>query len=56
MAKITVTAEEALAYHLEPSPGKYKIVASKPLKDAARLIVGLQPRCGLPGSCHRKKP
>jgi malate dehydrogenase (oxaloacetate-decarboxylating)(NADP+) len=29
--KNRVTPEEALAYHLNPTPGKYEINASKPM-------------------------
>ena len=31
MTKTKITPEEALAYHLEPRPGKYDIVASTPM-------------------------
>jgi malate dehydrogenase (oxaloacetate-decarboxylating)(NADP+) len=31
MTKTKITPEEALAYHLEPRPGKYDVVASTPM-------------------------
>lgn len=43
MIKINVTADEALAYHLEPSPGKYQIVASKPLRTPRDLSLAYSP-------------
>lgn len=43
MIKINVTADEALAYHLEPSPGKYQIIASKPLRTPRDLSLAYSP-------------
>ena len=44
MTKSKITPEEALAYHLEPRPGKYDIVASTP---PTRLGAG-EPTSGTP--------
>jgi malate dehydrogenase (oxaloacetate-decarboxylating)(NADP+) len=43
MIKINVTADEALAYHLEPSPGKYQMNASKPLRTPRDLSLAYSP-------------
>jgi malic enzyme len=43
MTKINVTADEALAYHREPSCGKYQIVASKPLRTPRDLSLAYSP-------------
>mgnify|MGYP000137353747 CR=1 FL=1 len=31
MSKTRVTAEEALAFHLEPTPGKFEVTATVPM-------------------------
>jgi malic enzyme len=54
MAK--VTAEEALAYHLKPSPGKYKIVALKPLKTPHDLSLAYSPGVAYPVHAIAKSP
>ncbi len=43
MIKVNVTADEALAYHLEPSPGKYQITTSKPLRTPRDLSLAYSP-------------
>lgn len=48
MTRIHVTADEALAYHLEPSPGKYQIIASKPLKTPRDLSMAYSPGVAYP--------
>lgn len=48
MTRIDVTADEALAYHREPNPGKYEIVASKPLRTPRDLSMAYSPGVASP--------
>ncbi|WP_166417739.1 NADP-dependent malic enzyme [Cochlodiniinecator piscidefendens] len=43
-----VTSEEALAYHLEPKPGKYEITASKPMTTQRDLSLAYSPGVAVP--------
>ncbi|WP_107497764.1 NADP-dependent malic enzyme [Thalassobius sp. I31.1] len=43
-----VTPEEALAYHLDPKPGKYDIVASKPMATQRDLSLAYSPGVAVP--------
>ncbi|MBN2631235.1 MAG: NADP-dependent malic enzyme [Rhodobacteraceae bacterium] len=43
-----VTSEEALAYHLEPRPGKYDIVASTPMATQRDLSLAYSPGVAVP--------
>ncbi|MGB0901093.1 NADP-dependent malic enzyme [Halocynthiibacter sp.] len=51
-----VTAEEALAYHLEPKPGKYDIVASKPMMTQRDLSLAYSPGVAVPCEEIAKNP
>ncbi|MDD7971879.1 NADP-dependent malic enzyme [Roseinatronobacter alkalisoli] len=46
--KSKFTAEEALAYHHAPAPGKYEIVASKPMATQADLSLAYSPGVAIP--------
>ncbi len=46
--KTRVTPEEALAYHLEPRPGKYDIVASTPMATQRDLSLAYSPGVAVP--------
>ncbi|MCA0273960.1 MAG: NADP-dependent malic enzyme [Proteobacteria bacterium] len=46
--KNRVTPEEALAYHLNPTPGKYAIVASKPMATQRDLSLAYSPGVAVP--------
>lgn len=48
MTRVPVTADEALAYHLEPTPGKYQVVASKPLDTLRDLSLAYSPGVAYP--------
>ncbi|MGB0960437.1 MAG: NADP-dependent malic enzyme, partial [Halocynthiibacter sp.] len=49
MANVTkVTAEEALAYHLEPKPGKYEVVPSTPMTTQRDLSLAYSPGVAVP--------
>jgi malate dehydrogenase (oxaloacetate-decarboxylating)(NADP+) len=46
--KSKVTAEEALAYHLNPRPGKLEIIASKPMTTQRDLSLAYSPGVAVP--------
>ncbi len=46
--KNRVTPEEALAYHLSPTPGKYEITASKPMATQRDLSLAYSPGVAVP--------
>ncbi|WP_128255048.1 NADP-dependent malic enzyme [Falsirhodobacter deserti] len=48
MSKTKITPEEALAYHLEPTPGKYDIVASTPMATQRDLSLAYSPGVAVP--------
>jgi malate dehydrogenase (oxaloacetate-decarboxylating)(NADP+) len=48
MAKPRFTPDEALAYHLEPRPGKFDIVASKPMSTQRDLSLAYSPGVAVP--------
>ncbi|MCX7646899.1 MAG: NADP-dependent malic enzyme [Rhodobacteraceae bacterium] len=48
MAKARFTPDEALAYHLEPRPGKFDIVASKPMSTQRDLSLAYSPGVAVP--------
>ena len=48
MTRSKTTPEEALAYHLEPRPGKYEITASKPMATQRDLSLAYSPGVAVP--------
>ena len=48
MSRTKITPEEALAYHLEPRPGKYDIVASTPMATQRDLSLAYSPGVAVP--------
>ncbi|MDT8857624.1 NADP-dependent malic enzyme [Paracoccaceae bacterium Fryx2] len=48
MTKSKITPEEALAYHLEPKPGKYEIVATTPMATQRDLSLAYSPGVAVP--------
>lgn len=48
MAKSKITAEEALAFHLEPSPGKFEIRATVPMTTQRDLSLAYSPGVAVP--------
>ncbi|WP_323040256.1 NADP-dependent malic enzyme [Gemmobacter sp.] len=48
MTRTKITPEEALAYHLEPRPGKYDIVASTPMATQRDLSLAYSPGVAVP--------
>ncbi len=54
--KNRVTPEEALAYHLNPVPGKYEIVASKPMATQRDLSLAYSPGVAVPVEAIADEP
>jgi malate dehydrogenase (oxaloacetate-decarboxylating)(NADP+) len=50
------TPEEALAYHYEPRPGKYDIVASKPMATQRDLSLAYSPGVAVPVQAIAERP
>jgi malate dehydrogenase (oxaloacetate-decarboxylating)(NADP+) len=48
MSKIKITAEEALAYHLEPTPGKFEITPTVPMTTQRDLSLAYSPGVAVP--------
>ncbi len=48
MSKTKVTAEEALAFHLEPTPGKFEISATVPMTTQRDLSLAYSPGVAVP--------
>jgi malate dehydrogenase (oxaloacetate-decarboxylating)(NADP+) len=48
MSKTRVTAEEALAFHLEPTPGKFEISATVPMTTQRDLSLAYSPGVAVP--------
>ncbi len=48
MAKTKYTAEEALAFHLEPTPGKFEIQATVPMNTQRDLSLAYSPGVAIP--------
>ncbi len=56
MTKSKITPEEALAYHLEPRPGKYDIVASTPMATQRDLSLAYSPGVAVPVQAIAERP
>jgi len=56
MTKTKITPEEALAYHLEPRPGKYDIVASTPMATQRDLSLAYSPGVAVPVQAIAERP
>jgi malate dehydrogenase (oxaloacetate-decarboxylating)(NADP+) len=54
--KNRVTPEEALAYHLNPTPGKYEINASKPMATQRDLSLAYSPGVAVPVQAIAEAP
>ena len=48
MSKTRVTAEEALAFHMEPTPGKFEIAATVPMTTQRDLSLAYSPGVAVP--------
>jgi len=56
MSKNRVTPEEALAYHLNPVPGKFEVVASKPMATQRDLSLAYSPGVAVPVEAIAEAP
>ncbi|GGE20497.1 malate dehydrogenase (oxaloacetate-decarboxylating)(NADP+) [Gemmobacter megaterium] len=56
MTRTKITPEEALAYHLEPRPGKYDIVASTPMATQRDLSLAYSPGVAVPVQAIAERP
>ncbi|SEM50425.1 malate dehydrogenase (oxaloacetate-decarboxylating)(NADP+) [Gemmobacter aquatilis] len=56
MTKNKITPEEALAYHLEPKPGKYEIVATTPMATQRDLSLAYSPGVAVPVQAIADRP
>jgi len=54
--KNRISSEEALAYHLEPVPGKYEIVASTPMATQRDLSLAYSPGVAVPVQAIAERP
>ena len=54
--KNRVTPEEALAYHVNPTPGKYEINASKPMATQRDLSLAYSPGVAVPVEAIAERP
>ncbi|MGD9864615.1 MAG: NADP-dependent malic enzyme [Pseudodonghicola sp.] len=56
MGKSKITAEEALAFHLEPSPGKFEIRATVPMTTQRDLSLAYSPGVAVPCEAIAESP
>ncbi len=56
MTRSKTTPEEALLYHFEPTPGKYEIVASKPMATQRDLSLAYSPGVAVPVLAIAERP
>ena len=55
-SKSRITPEEALGYHLLPQPGKYEVVASKPMTTQRDLSLAYSPGVAVPVEAIAERP
>ncbi|MEO1558006.1 MAG: NADP-dependent malic enzyme, partial [Pseudomonadota bacterium] len=56
MAGNKVTAEEALAFHLEPTPGKFEVQATVPMTTQRDLSLAYSPGVAVPCEAIAENP
>jgi len=56
MSRSKITREEALAYHLEPTPGKFEITASVPMTTQRDLSLAYSPGVAVPCEAINENP
>ena len=56
MTKTRVTAEEALAFHLEPTPGKFEVTATVPMTTQRDLSLAYSPGVAVPCEAIAQNP
>ncbi|MCR9149715.1 MAG: NADP-dependent malic enzyme [Rhodobacteraceae bacterium] len=55
-SKSRITPEEALGYHLQPQPGKYEVVATKPMTTQRDLSLAYSPGVAVPVEAIAERP
>ncbi|MCT8158565.1 NADP-dependent malic enzyme [Pseudoruegeria sp. SHC-113] len=55
-SRTKVTREEALAYHLDPQPGKWEVVATKPMTTQRDLSLAYSPGVAVPVEAIAENP
>ncbi|SLN24714.1 NADP-dependent malic enzyme [Pseudoruegeria aquimaris] len=55
-SRTKVTPEEALAYHLDPQPGKWEVVATKPMTTQRDLSLAYSPGVAVPVEAIAENP
>ena len=56
MAKMKITREEALAFHLEPTPGKWEVSATVPMMTQRDLSLAYSPGVAVPCEAIAENP
>ena len=56
MAKNKITSDEALLYHHEPTPGKFEVVATKPMTTQRDLSLAYSPGVAVPVEAIAESP
>ncbi|MBD3763424.1 MAG: NADP-dependent malic enzyme [Rhodobacterales bacterium] len=56
MTRAKITPEDALIYHLDPRPGKYDIIASKPMATQRDLSLAYSPGVAVPVQAIAERP
>ncbi len=56
MSKNRITAEEALAFHLEPTPGKFEVTATVPMTTQRDLSLAYSPGVAVPCEAIAENP
>jgi malate dehydrogenase (oxaloacetate-decarboxylating)(NADP+) len=56
MTRTKTTPEEALAYHFQPTPGKFEVVASKPMATQRDLSLAYSPGVAVPVQAIARDP
>ena len=56
MSKSKITREDALAFHLDPTPGKWEVAATGPMTTQRDLSLAYSPGVAVPCEEIHKKP
>ncbi len=56
MTRVRITPEEALAFHLEPRPGKYDVTPSVPMATQRDLSLAYSPGVAIPVLAIAERP
>ncbi|MEM7295980.1 MAG: NADP-dependent malic enzyme, partial [Pseudomonadota bacterium] len=56
MAKVKITDEDALAFHMEPQPGKFEVAATVPMTTQRDLSLAYSPGVAVPCAAIAEEP